>query len=512
MTQTQSATVTWTTVRGIEALPAEVDVTLSSGLPYVEILGLAEGAVREARVRVRSAIVNSGFAFHQGRVAVNVAPTTARKEGTGFDLPIAVAMLVAAGAAPPARMAGTFILGELSLDGSVRPVRGALLSAEAAKKAGCRVVVVALENGAEAAIVDGIEVRTVRHLRDVVAWLDGADAAAPLAVRQAEAHEAASFAPDLSDIRGQPFARRALEIAAAGAHHMLLVGGPGAGKTMLARRLPGILPALTDAEAVAVTRVASVAGLNIGGGLVRRRPFRAPHHSTTAAGLVGGGAPLARPGEISLAHNGVLFLDELPEFQRQTLEMLQEPLRWREVTLMRSSGTVAYPAAAIVVASMNPCPCGQLGQPRLRCRCSVADVTYFHARLKTSLMSSFDLSVEVPPVDLSAFEGVGPGESSASVRARVTTARAIQMVRQGMPNGHLDSTELAAHVILEEGAKSLLARAQDRLQVAGVAVLRVARTIADLAGAAVVDESHVAEALQLRSRPPVAKEVERKTA
>jgi magnesium chelatase family protein len=288
-------TVLSATLRGVEALPCEVEVDISGGLPAVDVVGLAEGAVREARVRVRAAIVNTGFTFPVGRVAVNLAPASSRKEGTGFDLPIAMAVLAAHGDVSPVRLPDVLVVGELSLDGSVRPVRGALLAAEAAKKAGRSIVVVAAENGAEAALVPGVQVRTVSHLRDVVAWLKGRDDAAPVAVAAPVVADRWPV-PDLADVRGQPFARRALEIAAAGAHNVLFVGGPGAGKTMLARRLPGVLPPLSDDEALEVTRIASVAGLNIGGGMVRRRPFRAPHHSTTSAGLVGGGAPLARPG------------------------------------------------------------------------------------------------------------------------------------------------------------------------------------------------------------------------
>ncbi len=500
-------TVMSATVRGVSAQVCSVEVDVAAGLPAVDVVGLAEAAVREARVRVRGAISHAGFGFPIGRIAVNLAPAHLRKDGTGFDLPIAVALLAAHGDVPAGRLHNALLYGELSLDGTVRPVRGALMAAEAAKSmhpdgAGPSIVLVAADNGAEAALVDGVVVRTVRHLRDVVAWLKGNDDAAPIAVR-APAAPTTTTLPDLSDVRGQPFARRALEIAAAGAHHILFVGGPGAGKTMLARRLPGILPPMENDEALEVTRIASVAGLNIGGGLVAQRPFRAPHHSTTSAGLVGGGAPLARPGELSLAHCGVLFLDELPEFQRQTLEMLREPLENGEVSLSRAAGVVVYPARAVVVAAMNPCPCGLLAHPRLRCRCSDNDVARYQARVSGPLLDRIDLHVDVPPVDIDTLSSDVPAESSAAVGARVIAARKRQLERQGCENARLESGELARHAALDDGARALLVRAVERLGLSGRGydrVRRVARSIADLDGADDVKAVHVAEALQLRRR------------
>ncbi len=495
-------TVLSATLRGVEALPCEVEVDIAGGLPSVDVVGLAEAAVREARVRVRAAIVNTGFSFPVGRVAVNLAPAHSRKDGTGYDLPIAVAVLAAHGDVPATKLAGILVVGELSLDGSVRPVRGALLAAEAARKAGRAVVVVPRENGAEAALVRGVQVRTVTHLREIVAWLKGKEDAAPIALASPPSPEAWPV-PDLADVRGQPFARRALEVAAAGAHNILFIGGPGAGKTMLARRLPGILPPLGDDEALEVTRIASVAGLNIGGGLVRRRPFRAPHHSTTSAGLVGGGAPLARPGELSLAHHGILFLDELPEFQRATLEMLREPLESGEVTLSRAAGVVVYPARALVVCAMNPCPCGQLGHPRLRCRCAAVDVARYQARVSGPLLDRLDLHIDVPPVDLAALTETAPGEPSVIVAARVAASRARQLVRQGKQNGLLETAELNEIVVLDEAGRLLVVRAMERLGLSGRGydrMRRVARTIADLDGVDVVALPHLAEALQMRGR------------
>ncbi|MDP2345928.1 MAG: YifB family Mg chelatase-like AAA ATPase [Deltaproteobacteria bacterium] len=495
-------TVLSATLRGVEALPCEVEVDIAGGLPSVDVVGLAEAAVREARVRVRAAIVNTGFSFPVGRVAVNLAPAHSRKDGTGYDLPIAVAVLAAHGDVPATKLANILVVGELSLDGSVRPVRGALLAAEAARQNGRGVVVVPRENGAEAALVRGVQVRTVTHLRELVAWLKGDESAAPIAVAAPPAVDGFP-PPDLADVRGQPFARRALEIAAAGAHNLLFIGGPGAGKTMLARRLPGILPPLVDDEALEVTRIASVAGLNIGGGLVRRRPFRAPHHSTTSAGLIGGGAPLARPGELSLAHHGILFLDELPEFQRSTLEMLREPLESGEVTLSRAAGVVVYPARALVVCAMNPCPCGQLGHPRLRCRCAAVDVARYQARVSGPLLDRLDLHIDVPPVDLAALTETAPGEPTVVVAARVAAARARQLARQGRPNGLLETAELNRLVVLDDAGKLLVVRAMERLGLSGRGydrMRRVARTIADLDGVDVVGLPHLAEALSLRGR------------
>jgi magnesium chelatase family protein len=394
------------------------------------------------------------------------------------------------------------VIGELSLSGEVRPVRGALAASEAARVAGKTTVLTAIENGGEAALVAGVEVRVVRTLQDAVAFLaHGDESRAP----RATPTPSTSAPPllDLLDVRGQAAARRALEITAAGGHNALFVGGPGAGKTMLARRLPGILPDLDDDEALEVTRVCSVAGLNIGGGLVHRRPFRAPHHSTTMAGLVGGGSGIPRPGELSLAHHGVLFLDELPEFARPVLESLREPLETGEVVLSRASGVLRYPARAMVVASMNPCPCGHLHDPRRRCRCSAVDVDRYQGRISGPLLDRIDVHVGVPPVDLVALEDTAPGEPSAVVRARVRAARERQRERLGRraTNATMTTSEVMEFARPDAAGRTLLLRAVERLSLSARGhdrVLRVARTIADVDGDDDVNAGHVAEAVQYR--------------
>jgi len=488
---------------GVAAPAVTVEVHLSGGLPGTSIVGLPETAVKEARDRVRVAIQNAQLEYPSRRVTVSLAPADLPKDGGRFDLPIALGILAACGYLPKDALTPYEFVGELALSGELRAVTGVLPAALKALRAG-RTLIVPRDNGAEAALASNAATHSASSLLEVCAFLRGAapltSTAAPVVAEQSRA-EIERGELDLAEVRGQPQARRALEIAAAGGHHLLFVGPPGAGKTMLASRLPGILPPLTEAEALEAAAVRSVAGCGIDFHRWKMRPFRAPHHTASAVALVGGGS-LPRPGEISLAHRGVLFLDELPEFDRRVLEVLREPLESGHIAISRAARQAEFPAAFQLVAAMNPCPCGYAGDPSGRCNCTPDAVRRYRARISGPLLDRIDLQILVPRVALAELgDNTAPGESSACVRARVIAAQARQNLRAEKSNARLGNREVLRDCALKAADRALLERALDKLGMSARAyhrILRVARTIADMDSSDGVRTAHLMEAIQYR--------------
>jgi magnesium chelatase family protein len=485
----------------------EVEVDLSQGLPGLTIVGLPDAAVQESKERVRAAIRNSGGAFPLKRITINLAPAEIRKEGPSYDLPIALGILLASGQLV-AGVDDALVVGELGLAGEVRHTTGVLPMAALARANGLRRIFVPRDDAAEAALIDGVEVIPIGSLAELIGHLAGITPVAPVAYTGVLDWEEPDVAgTDLAHIKGQEQVKRGLEVAAAGGHNVLMTGPPGAGKTLLARAMPGILPPLSIDEALDVTRIYSVAGLlPAGRPLVRQRPFRAPHHTISHAGLVGGGR-WPRPGEISLAHRGVLFLDELPEFGQNVLEVLRQPLEDKIVTIARASGTLTFPANVVLVAAMNPCPCGYLGDPGRPCVCGSTAVARYQRRISGPLLDRIDIHLEVPRVEYEKLAGTALAEDSATVRRRVEAARAAQRRRLApaglVCNADMGPAELREYCPLDTASQALLRAATRQLQLSARAyhrVIKLARTIADLAGDEAIGAHHLAEALQYRPR------------